>query len=432
VLDLASADANTLFTQPTPATDPRFAPDGKSIAFISRDGPEDTDLHNVHLQSIGADGSGRRTLSEAVDENVLGFTWAGDGGSLYFWAFERVANKVYRVAVDGGEPRVLDAFEEPWVLGRGTDVSFDANDRAGAVVLSNASEPAEVYLLERGGQKLRRLTSLNQDFSTLAPEMEVITYESKDGVEIEALVIKPRQFEAKRRYPLLVIVHGGPPGVFTYDFSPRRGAYPVFAFAASDYALLLPNPRGSTGYGEQFRRANIRDLGGGDFQDIMAGVDLLIEKGIADPDRLGLMGWSYGGQMAYWVATHTDRFKAISAGAGITNLTSHHGTGQARGYGQHDAYWGVTPWENPELYIRHSPLFYAEQAKTPLLIQHGDVDPIVPVTQAQEFYSAAKRLGLPVEMVTYPGQGHMINPPNLLLDAMRRNLDWFDRWLSPH
>lgn len=430
VLDLSSGIAKALFSQPTPVTDPQFSPDGQTIAFIARDDPSATDLHNAYLQVISTDGSGRRNLSRAVDENVLGFAWDKSGRSLVFWAFRGVTNKVYRVGLDGSESHVLEAFDEPWVLGRTTGPSFSADGRRGAAVLSRGDEPAEVYLIEGGGRELRRLTSLNQEFRGLAPEMEVIRYASPDGMGVEALLVRPRPYEPGRRYPLLVVVHGGPPIVFPYNFQPRRVVYPIFTFAAAGYAVLLPNPRGSTGYGEAFRRANIRDLGGGDFQDIMAGVDFVIEQGIADPDRLGLMGWSYGGQMAYWTVTHTDRFKAISAGAGITNLASHHGTGQARGYGQHDAYWGVTPWEDPGLYVKHSPLFHAQHAKTPLLIQHGEADPIVPLTQAQEFHSAAKRLGLTVEMVTYPGQGHMITPPNLLLDAMRRNLEWFDRWLS--
>jgi dipeptidyl aminopeptidase/acylaminoacyl peptidase len=192
--------------------------------------------------------------------------------------------------------------------------------------------------------------------------------------------------------------------------------------------LLLPNPRGSSGYGKNFRRANYQDLGGGDFRDIMQGVDLLIEKGVADPDRMGLMGWSYGGEMAYWTVTQTDRFKAVSAGAGLTNLFSFYGTNDAEGAGL-ELHFGTLPWEDPTLYKEHSALFFIKNAKTPLLIQHGENDVRVPLSQAKEFYMGALKVGFPVEMVVYPRQGHGIREPRLALDGMKRNLNWFNKWL---
>ena len=429
LLGLASGDAIILVTSPTPIAAPQFSPDGQWVAFVSRDDPNANVLHNRYLQVVRADGSERRTLTRSVDENVLGFEWAGDGKSLVFWVYWGVANKAYRVERSGGEPQLLQAFAQDWSLERGEGVSFGNDGGRGAAALSNSESPAEVYLLEGGGRQLRRVTAINQAFAALAPQTEVLRYESDDGLALEALVVKPRDFQAGRRYPLLVVVHGGPPSVFSDAFAPRRGVYPIHAFANAGYVLLLPNPRGSTGYGERFRQANIRELGGGDFRDIMTGVDRLIEDGVADSSRMGMMGWSYGGQMSYWTLTHTDRFRAISAGAGIANLASHHGTGQAKGYGQHDAYWGVTPWEDPQIFIESSALFYIEHAKTPLLIQHGQNDTIVPVSQAHEFYAAAKRVGLPVEMVIYPGQPHVIQSPRFLLDGMQRNLAWFNRWL---
>ena len=429
LLDLASGEARTLLTSPTAIAAPRFSPDAQWVAFVSQDGPDANVLHNRYLQVVRADGSGRRTLSRPVDENVLGFEWAGDGESLVFWVYQGVANRVYRVDRGGGEPQLLEALAGDWSLERGGGVSFSRDGRAGAVALSNSSSPVEVYLLEADRRQARRVTAINQAFAELAPKTEVLRYASEDGLELEALVVKPRDYRAGRRYPLLVMVHGGPPGVFIDAFVPRRGVYPTFAFADAGYVLLLPNPRGSTGYGERFRRANIGDLGGGDYRDIMTGVDRLIEDGVADPDRMGMMGWSFGGQMSYWTLTHTDRFKAFSAGAGITNLASHHGTGQARGYGQHDAYWGATPWEDPQIFIDHSPLFHIGQASTPLLMQHGESDRIVPVSQAYEFHAAALRVGLPVELIVYPGQPHTIQAPRFVLDGMQRNLAWFNRWL---
>lgn len=431
LLDIASAKIKSLFTQPTPVDAPAFSADGKWIAFISRENPGHDVLHNACLQVVRINGTERRTLGQAVDENVMGYHWRGDSKSIVFWVFAGVRHRAYQVTLTDDRVKMLDAFEDDWVLGKGSGISYSADGVYAALTISNTETPEEVYVLDADGKNLRRLTSLNQDFTGLAPETELIKYRSRDGMLIEALLKKPRHYDASRRYPLLVLVHGGPPLVFTKTFFPRLGnVYPVFAFADAGFVQLLPNPRGSTGYGERFRRANIKDLGGGDFQDIMAGVDKLVADGIADPERMGIMGWSYGGQMSYWALTHTDRFRAVSAGAGISNLLSHHGTGQARGYGQHDAYFGTTPWQDPQLYIKNSPLFYINNANTPLLIQHVENDPIVPVSQAQELYSAALRTGLNVEMIIYPGQSHVIHTPLLLLDAMQRNLNWFQKWLQ--
>jgi dipeptidyl aminopeptidase/acylaminoacyl peptidase len=433
LLDVSSGQVADLQTQRAPISAPKFSPNGQWVAYISQRDPGDGSynvLNNRYLQVVRPDGSDRRFVSDSVDDNVLGFEWTGDSKALTFWVFEGVTSKVYRVALSSGKPEVLDAFKQPRVLARGQGVSFSTDGQVGAAAISDATTPAELYLLESGGRRSRKLTELNGDFARVAPHTEVLNYRSRDSLDLEALVVKPRAFEDGQTYPLLVIVHGGPPGVFTYAFLPRIGVYPLFAFADAGYVVLLPNPRGSTGYGEQFRRANIKDLGGRDFEDIMAGVDLLIERGVADPDRLGLMGWSYGGYMGNWVVTHSNRFKAVSSGAAISNLTSHHGTGQVKGYGLHDSIWGVSPWEDTQLYVEHSALFSIQDARTPLLIQHGDKDPVVPLSQAEEMYAAAKRVGLPVQMVIYPGQGHAIQTPKLVLDGMQRNLRWFNKWLA--
>ncbi len=258
LLDLASGEARTLVTSPTSVASPQFSPDGQWVAFVSQDDPDANVLHNRYLQIVRADGSGRRTLSRPVDENVLGFEWAGDGESLIFWVYQGVVNRVYRVDRAGGEPQLLEAFAGDWSLERGGGVSFSHDGRSGAAALSNSGSPVEVYRLEAGSRQVHRVTAINQAFTELAPQTEVLSYTSEDGLDLEALVVKPRDFQPGRRYPLLVVVHGGPPGVFTNAFVPRRGVYPTFAFADAGYVLLLPNPRGSTGYGERFRKPTSR------------------------------------------------------------------------------------------------------------------------------------------------------------------------------
>ena len=420
-LDLNSGKVQNLITQPGSDTTPRFSPDGKKIAFTHHEGG----LLNRNLQIVSTNGTGLRDAALNFDENIRNYAWGLDNRHIFFLASQGVSNKVFRLDVSTGQYKAVKTLDGLHVC---QAYSFSQDGRIGAAVISDAHSPAEVYLIQDAGKSKRKLTRINEKFEGTAPITEILEYKSKDNLDIEGLVIKPKGYEEGKRYPLLVIVHGGPALVFTYSFNPGRGAYPLHMFAEQGFVVFLPNPRGSTGYGERFRSANFQDLGGKDFEDIMTGVDLLIKKRIADPDRMGLMGWSYGGFMSYWTVTHTDRFKAISAGAGLTNLISFYGTNDAEGAGI-EIYFGTTPWEKSQLLWDHSALQFVQNAKTPLLIQHGENDIRVPLSQAQEFYFAAIKVGLPVEMVVYPRQGHGIREPKLSLAAMEKNLEWFNKWL---
>jgi dipeptidyl aminopeptidase/acylaminoacyl peptidase len=243
-------------------------------------------------------------------------------------------------------------------------------------------------------------------------------------------------FTAGKRYPLLTYAHGGPSGRFGMSFTPQLDApypaqseqYPVQAFAGQGYAVLLPNPRGSNGYGEQFRMANVKDWGHGDYDDIMSGIDSLIGQGIADADRLGIMGWSYGGFMTSWIITQTDRFRAASLGAAMTNLESFYGQTDIPDYMEY--FFGDVPWKAKSQYERSSPMSFVANVKTPTLIQHGERDQRVPLSQTQELYAALKKKKVPVEYAVYPRQGHVVMEPKLQADVLRRNLEWFNRWLG--
>jgi dipeptidyl aminopeptidase/acylaminoacyl peptidase len=256
---------------------------------------------------------------------------------------------------------------------------------------------------------------------------EVVTWTAGDGMAIEGLLTYPVGYSAGERVPLLVIVHGGPTGVFTRSFIGSPGSYPIAAFTALGYAILRCNVRGSSGYGRAFRYANYGDWGGGDFQDIMSGVDAMIDRGIADPERLGVMGWSYGGYMTSWVITQTGRFQAASVGAGLPNLMSFAGTADVPGF--IPDYFGGEYWEVLDRWQARSAMFNIKGVTTPTLIQHGEEDRRVPISQAYELYNALDRQGVDVTMVVYPRQPHGIREPKLQLDAMRRNLEWFDRWV---
>ena len=217
-------------------------------------------------------------------------------------------------------------------------------------------------------------------------------------------------------------------GVFTQTFDGTATQYPVAAFASQGYAVLRPNPRGSSGYGRKFRYANYGDWGGGDFRDLMSGVDHVIANGVADPDRLGVMGWSYGGYMTSWTITQTKRFKAASVGAGVTNLMSFTGTADIPSF--LPDYFGGEFWNKLDAYRPRSAMFQVKGVTTPTLIQHGERDERVPLSQGQELYNALKRQGCETKMVIYPRTPHGIEEPRLLLDCMIRNLEWFDHYLG--
>jgi len=257
---------------------------------------------------------------------------------------------------------------------------------------------------------------------------EVVEWKTADGKSIAGLLTYPDGYQLGNRVPLLVIVHGGPAGVFLRTFIGNASPYLVAAFASRGYALLRCNVRGSSGYGRDFRYANRSDWGGSDYRDIMSGVDHLINKGVADPDRMGVMGWSYGGYMTSWVITQTKRFKAASVGAGVTNLMSFTGTADIPSFVPD--YFGGEYWEVFDRWRTHSAMFNVKGVSTPTLIQHGDADVRVPISQGYEFYNALKRQNVPVTMVVYPRQPHGIQEPKMMQDAMQRNLDWFGRWIK--
>jgi dipeptidyl aminopeptidase/acylaminoacyl peptidase len=256
---------------------------------------------------------------------------------------------------------------------------------------------------------------------------EVVSWRSADGQTIEGLLTYPVGYAPGTRVPLLVVVHGGPTGVFLRSFTGTPSPYPVAIFAERGYAVLRANVRGSSGYGRDFRYANYGDWGGGDYRDILAGVDALVAKGLADPERLGIMGWSYGGYMTSWVITQTRRFKAASVGAGVTNLMSFTGTADIPSF--IPDYFGGDFWDVFDRWRTHSAMFNVRGVSTPTLILHGEQDLRVPISQGYELYNALKRQGVATKMVVYPRQPHGIQEPKLMLDAMNRNLEWFDHWL---
>jgi dipeptidyl aminopeptidase/acylaminoacyl peptidase len=312
-----------------------------------------------------------------------------------------------------------------------TAIDIDENGRV-AFVLENFTQPQTVHVADLANasgksataQALIQPTSQHYPTGPL-PQMRVLHWQSDDGLNIEGMLYLPADYDQKRdgTLPLLLHIHGGPMSIFQRQFAGTPYYYTPAALCERGIAVLRCNPRGSGGYGRDFRYANLNDWGGGDFRDLMQGVDLVIEQGIADPARLGICGWSYGGYMSSWAITQTNRFVAASIGAPVTNLISFIGTSDIPSFVP--GFFGGEFWERADLMSERSPLFQAHKAKTPSIIQHGDADERVPLEQGLQYYMALERNGVPVEMYIYPRQGHAITEPHLLADAIQRNLEWF-------
>ena len=250
---------------------------------------------------------------------------------------------------------------------------------------------------------------------------------SKDGREIEGVLVYPIDYEAGKRYPLITSIHGGPEGAYQLSFMSSYSEFPHL-YAARGYASFFPNFRGSSNYGYEFASANVGDLGGGDYADIMSGVDSLIERGIADPGRLAIKGYSYGGYMSGWIVGHTDRFKAAVFGAGLSNAISYYSQADIQ-FSRETLHLG-TPWRNNQNMIERSPVFYLQNAKTPSLIFHGEKDERVPLPQSLETYMGLKKAGVSTQLIIYPREGHGLREPAHQLDKMRREAEWIESHLN--
>jgi dipeptidyl aminopeptidase/acylaminoacyl peptidase len=248
---------------------------------------------------------------------------------------------------------------------------------------------------------------------------------TSDGREVQGWLLPPKDVDPGRRYPLVVSVHGGPSAQATASWPGRWNA----VLPAEGYFVLLPNPRGSYGQGEAFTRANVKDFGHGDLRDILAGVDAAVAAAPIDPERVGVIGWSYGGFMAMWAVTQTHRFKAAVAGAGIANWQSYYGTNRIDRWML--PFFGASVYDDPAVYARSSPINFVKNARTPTLVLHGDRDSEVPTPQGYEFWHALRTLGVPTQLVVYPNEGHAVSRPEHVRDMQKRIVSWFEKYLGP-
>ncbi|MEM5773560.1 MAG: prolyl oligopeptidase family serine peptidase, partial [Anaerolineaceae bacterium] len=258
---------------------------------------------------------------------------------------------------------------------------------------------------------------------------EVFRWASQDGTQIEGVLSKPADFDPARKYPLLVVIHGGPTWMSLMGklVGPETGFYPIEQWLHKGALVLQPNYRGSGGYGEEFQRLNVRNLGVGDYWDVISGVDALIERGWVDSERVGAMGWSQGGYISAFITTYSNRFKAVSVGAGISNWVTYYVNTDIHPFTRD--YLGADPWTDMEIYRKTSPMTYIQTACTPTLIQHGDQDNRVPVPNAFELYQGLVDRGVEARLQIYPGMRHSSNKPRTQRHIMQTNLEWFNKWI---
>ncbi len=406
-----------LTTNPAPDANPQWSPDGKWIAYVASN---DSWASKSDVMLINADGGTPKNLTASFIESAGGgLTWSADGRTLYFGSGLGVNTHVYSVPTAGGN--VAQLTEGNRNFGQ-FDISVDGKKIAYTVNDSRTSD--DIWIASIGQKDARQLTNANPQLKDFAiAETELIKWKGPDNFDIEGLLVKPLGYEAGKKYPLILQIHGGPYGRFSNTFNSRNQIW-----AANGYAVLMPNPRGSTGYGNKFTVANLGDWGGKDFQDIMAGVDAVIARGIADADKCVVMGGSYGGFMTFWTVSQTDRFKAAIGHAAISDWYSFHGQSDIPGLMEYG--FKGSPWDVPENYRRWSPMTYVGKVKTPLMITHGERDLRVNIQQGEQYYRALKKRGVEVVFYRYPREGHGIQEPNHVIDLTQKQLEWFDSHLG--
>lgn len=396
---------------------PMWRPDGREIAFVSAGDPKLIYYSTHHLAVVPATGGQSRVLTPNLDRNVLAPMWSKDGKSLYFLVEDDRNQLLSRLSVASGK---IERVRE----GRRETSEFDLHANGRIVVLdSTVDVPDAVYAVE--GRKARVLTHQNDEWlaGVKLGATDEISFVSKDGTRISGFVVRPPDYVAGRRYPTLLSIHGGPVSQYANSFTMSWQV-----FAAQGYVVVAANPRGSSGRGQGFATAIYADWGNKDTEDVLAAVDHVVKEEIADPNRLGLGGWSYGGILTNYVISRDTRFKSATSGASMSNILAGYGTDMY--IREYEAELG-RPWANLDTWLHNSYAFlHADRIRTPTLFLCGDQDFNVPLLNSEQMYQALRSLGVDTQLIIYPGQYHGLTKPSYLRDRMQRYIDWHAKYLK--
>ena len=424
MIKISSGEVKVIANTPVGENQPLFSPDGKFIAYYNLD-EKGIWGGKTSVKIFALENGSVQTLADTPNGPAELIGWSSDGKTLYTLEPFHTSTKIFSLSSDGkqatewttGTKGVLSGLE---LNSKGTHFGF---------TFQNTSIPQDGYISSTSSFSALKISNINPELASLpVPKTELISWKSFDGMEIEGLLTYPLNYEAGKKYPFILNIHGGPAGVFSENFIAVSGIYPLAALAENDIFILRPNPRGSNGYGLKFREANHRDWGGGDYKDLMAGVDYAISKGWVDANKMGVMGWSYGGFMSSWIVGHNNRFKVASIGAPAVDLVTQDLTDDIPGF--LPSYMEKQPYEDWKVYDDHSPLRFVQNVKTPVLLQHGQADVRVPFSQGIMYYNALKRRGVPVRFLVLPRQPHGPAEPSMILKTAQTNLSWMLHYLQ--
>ncbi len=414
--------ANRLTTNPGADEGPLFSPDGHYLAYRTQvRGGYESDMWRLAVLDLQA--GKMNTLTDELDRWVESYRWSPDSKRIFFTVDDHGTQPLLMIGFNGGPIRTI--AQGPTSIG---DVQFTPDGKTMIYSDQSAAAPLELYRAVSSDRRGVALTHLNDGLLAqyqLTP-LESFTVDSADGTKVESFLVKPPGFDASKKYPLFVMIHGGPEGDWGESWSYRWNAQ---VFAGAGYVVLMPNPHGSVGYGQAFTEAVVGDWGGKPYDDIMAAVDHASDLPYVDKERAVAAGASYGGYMIDWILGHTDRFRALVAHGGVYDLRSEAGTTEELWFPKWE-FQGF-PWENPDLYQKWSPSNYVKNFKTPTLVTHGEMDFRVPIGQGQQLFTALQQMQVPSKLVQFPNEGHWIMQPQNSQFWYKTVLDWMQQYIAP-
>lgn len=425
-IDIGSGQATSIYKPRLQVAVPRWSPDGKSIAFIEGL-MSDEGFHGGDLFTIPADGGNIVNRTPNRKTSVSSLFWLAPDRIL-FTEYVGGGGAVSELSATNNSVQTIWKGNESFhAFGNFPDFALAKDGKSSAVVRSTYNTPPEVWAGPTG--QWRQLTSNNSALPMTWGKAESVEW-TNDKFNIQGWLIPPAKVEAGKKYPMVVLIHGGPSSVTGTEWPASFGMSRaiIAALSSQGYYVLLPNPRGSYGQGEDFTRANVKDFGHGDLRDDLAGIDAAIKKYPIDSARLGVMGWSYGGFMTMWTVTQTDRFHAAVAGAGIANWQSYYGQNLIDQW--MIPFFGASIYDDPAVYEKSSPIKFIKNVKTPTLVIVGEHDAECPSPQSYEFWHALRTLNVPTQLIISPGEGHMFINPKNQADRLDQTLDWFDKYLK--